>query len=272
MKKDIIYIAPNFMDIFSKKSSFNFFMSLSGIEYRNVAGRQTLQVKMGKGSFFIKKHLGITYKEIFKNLISFKLPIIGAKNEWLAIKKLNTLDISTTPWVAFGEEKKISPIKRSFIVTKDLGDICSLEDYCKNWIQYPPTTKIKNTLIDEVAKLSGIIHSNGINHRDFYLCHICIDNTLLKSNICKLYLIDLHRVGIANSISKTDQMKDLAALYFSAMHIGLTRKDILRFIVKYRNYFNGKSQHINPKFLEKINERSIKLDKKYHSKWPGNVQ
>jgi heptose I phosphotransferase len=50
----------------------------------------------------------------------------------------------------------------------------------------------------------------------------------------RLSLIDLHRAQTRAVISRRWRNKDLAALYFSALDIGLTQRDKLRFL---RGYF-----------------------------------
>jgi heptose I phosphotransferase len=50
----------------------------------------------------------------------------------------------------------------------------------------------------------------------------------------KLSVIDLHRAQTRATISRRWRDKDLAALYFSALDIGLTQRDKLRFL---RGYF-----------------------------------
>jgi len=50
----------------------------------------------------------------------------------------------------------------------------------------------------------------------------------------KLSVIDLHRAQTRPAISRRWRNKDLAALYFSALDIGLTQRDKLRFL---RSYF-----------------------------------
>ena len=49
----------------------------------------------------------------------------------------------------------------------------------------------------------------------------------------KLSLIDLHRAQIRASTPRRWRDKDLAALYFSALDIGLTRRDVFRFLIYY---------------------------------------
>ena len=49
----------------------------------------------------------------------------------------------------------------------------------------------------------------------------------------KLSVIDLHRAQVRSKIPLRWRNKDLAALYFSALDIGLTRRDKLRFLKGY---------------------------------------
>jgi heptose I phosphotransferase len=46
-------------------------------------------------------------------------------------------------------------------------------------------------------------------------------------------VIDLHRAQTRSAITRRWRNKDLAALYFSALDIGLTRRDKLRFLKGY---------------------------------------
>lgn len=49
---------------------------------------------MGKG-YFLKYHHGTTLKEVVKNLISLRMPVLGADREWLAIHRLQALNVET---------------------------------------------------------------------------------------------------------------------------------------------------------------------------------
>ncbi|MNG06640.1 Lipopolysaccharide core heptose(I) kinase RfaP [compost metagenome] len=49
----------------------------------------------------------------------------------------------------------------------------------------------------------------------------------------KLSVIDLHRAQVRETLPNRWRNKDLAALYFSIMDIGLTRRDKLRFLKGY---------------------------------------
>lgn len=247
-----------------KSDTFVEAMALEGKAFRDVPGRKTSQLTLAGDSYFIKQHYGIGWGEVFKNLLSFKKPILGAMTEVKAIKKVTSLGIPTTPLVAYGQ-RGFNPAKlQSFILTEDLGDIVSLEDLCANWKENTPNPQLKRRLIIAAAKVAKTIHEAGVNHRDFYLCHLCVDNNLVKDDVLddskldiNLYLIDLHRVLIHQVPSEKANMKDIAALYFSSMDVGFTARDYFRF----KRYY----QRQTPQFWQQVEARAQILYAKFNS-------
>lgn len=247
-------------------------MNMQGESFRSVKTRNTIKVKLGNQSYFIKQHFGVGWGEIFKNLLSLKKPIVSANTEWKAIQKLDSIGIPTTPLVAYGERGCNPATRQSFVMTQDLGDIISLEDLCSNWPQHPPKTNFKRQLILAVASLAKTLHGNGMNHRDFYICHLCLDNQKLNHGDIFLYLIDLHRVGINHQISSKDRMKDLAGLYFSAMHIGLNIRDFYRFLITYTGQSLSELNQHEWAFWQKVHTRALLLDAKFKAKVAAGVK
>ncbi len=207
-------------------------MSLSGELFRNQKGRLTQRVLIGEKYYFIKQHHGVGWREIIKNICQLRFPIISAQPEWQAIHALEKLGILTPKVVAYGK-RGLNPAKQqSFILMEELAPVLSLEDLTKAWLTHPPTFKMKQHWLKQVAEIAKTLHENGINHRDFYLCHFLLN--VNESENGKLYLIDLHRAQIRRVIPKRWIIKDLAGLYFSSKDIGLTKRDLLRFIKIYR--------------------------------------
>jgi hypothetical protein len=233
---------------------FNYIMQLDGELYRDVANRRTLRFELGGKRYFLKAHYGVGWKEIFKNLLQLKLPVVGARNEWQAIQRLEQLGVATMTLVGYGERGSNPAKRQSFVITEALEETESLEDFCAAWEQDPPVTtagiRLKRELIKRIAKISRIMHSNGINHRDYYICHFLLDVSgdvlTVPPSSLRLSLIDLHRVQLRLSLidlhrvqlrKKTPErwiVKDVGGLYFSSMRIGLTRRDIYRFMIEYR--------------------------------------
>ena len=81
------------------------------------------------------------------------------------------------------------------------------------------------------------MHRLGINHRDCYICHFLLQLPFNDLEHFKLSIIDLHRAQIRASVPLRWRNKDLVALYYSCLNIGLTARDYLRFL---KIYFPGK--------------------------------
>ena len=266
--KEILVVPEYLKKLLAKNHIFQQLMMMQGEAFRDVPGRRTIKVSMGSKSYFIKQHSGLGWKELCKNLLSLKKPIISARTEWQAIQKLDEVGIPTTPLVAYGERGCNPATIQSFVLTQDLGDIVSLETLCADWPQNPPDARLKRQLIMAVAKIARTLHDNGLNHRDFYICHFCLDKKRLAAGEVYLYLIDLHRVGIHTEISNSARMKDMAALYFSAMHIGLSERDLLRFVRSYSADLRHQIKH-EARFWRAVSARARKLYLKFHGKMPA---
>lgn len=211
-------------------TSFDAFMTLKGDCVRQQKGRYTKQVSIGDQTYFIKQHTGVGWKEIFKNLLQLRWPVISAKTEKRALDKLQSLGVRVPAVAAFGQ-RGINPARiQSFILLEALTSVISLEDLCKTWLASPPPFAFKQALLQEVACIARTLHENGVNHRDFYICHFLLQQPMAP---LKLYLIDLHRAQIHTEMPVRWRIKDLAALYFSSKDIGLTQRDLIRFIECY---------------------------------------
>lgn len=242
---------------------FDQIMQLQGEVYRELEGRRTQRICIQDKAYFIKQHFGVGWKEIFKNLLQLRLPVISAKNEWLALQQLKKLDILSQEWVGYGY-KGLNPARiQSFLITRELPKHISLEEFCKQWQRCPPSFVIKQHLITEVARIARVLHNNGINHRDFYICHFLLDvEDLLQAKI-KLYLIDLHRALVRARTPQRWLIKDLAGLYFSSKDIGLTKRDILRFMREYRKKSLNDILNKESTFWLKVQNRGDQLYKKH---------
>src|SRR5690606_7624473 len=114
--------------------------------------------------------------------------------------------------------------------------------------------QFKRLLIKRVARIARTLHEHGMCHRDLYICHF-----LFAPVTGKLFLIDLHRALISNSLAARWTIKDVGGLYFSARDIGLTQRDILRFIREY----SGKSLRLalreEASFWRRVEKRAQKI-------------
>jgi heptose I phosphotransferase len=229
-----LILAEPFKSLWAGKDPFAEVEALQGQVYRELEGRRTLRTEVAGRGYFVKIHRGIGWGEIAKNLLTAKWPVLGAGQEWRAIQRLQEVGVATMTAVAYGERGSNPAQQHSFIVTEELAPTVSLEDFSLDWPQNPPAPALKRALIAEVAQMTGRMHRAGVNHRDCYICHFLLhtDKPVSASDL-RLSLIDLHRAQIHTRLPLRWRNKDLAGLYFSALNIGLTRRDKLRFLKGY---------------------------------------
>lgn len=255
----MIELKPPFASLWKNKDPFKEVDKLDGEIFRALESRRTLRFTLGERAYFIKIHRGTTLKEALKNLISLRLPVLGADREWHAIHRLAELGVDTMQGVGFGQ-RGLNPLRRhSFIITEDLNPAISLEDYCAVWPENKPSQLEKRQIIRRVAEMTRNMHAGGVNHRDCYICHFLLHLPYTPgSDDLKISVIDLHRSQIRDNVPTRWRNKDLIGLYFSSLNIGLTKTDIFYFL---KIYFNQPLKSILKNENKLLSEAEIKADK-----------
>lgn len=264
-------------DEFKQAWSDNPFAAVKGVKgevFREVKGRTTLKFELNNKTYFLKRHEGVGWPEIIKNLIAFRRPILGARDEYDAIQRLEQLGVETLTVAAYGERGCNPATRESFLVTDDLVGTVSLEDFCADWQQHPPPTHLKHLLIKKVAGISATLHNNGLNHRDYYICHFHLDVTRLNQQAglalddIVLHVIDLHRMQMRDKTPPRWAIKDIGGLYFSAMDLGLKKRDIFRFMKAYTGQPLKQAIKDHREFWAGVEQRGIQMYTGWHQKPP----
>jgi heptose I phosphotransferase len=263
MADNTFWLREDIAGLIGDKNPFDFFSKLEGEVFRALEFRRTFAVELGDKRYFVKHHSGSSVGEILKNLLQLRLPIISAENEILAIKKLAAQGITVPTIAAYGRRGLLPNAIESFIVTEDVGTQENLEDVTRNWPNKEPAFAEKVSLIRKVSEISARMHNSGICHRDFYLCHFMAPFVTEGQEENHLILIDLHRALVKKHLGQRWVIKDIAGLYFSAMDIGLSRRDLFRFIRMY----SGNSLRVvlekEAAFWQKVERRALKMKKKH---------
>jgi len=240
--------------------------------YRDKEGRKTLRFVHGRAAWFLKLHTGIGWLEVVKNLLQLRLPVVSARNEYRAILALQRAGVYTLTIGAYARKGWNPAAIRSMIVTAELVGTVSLEDFCADWAREPPPPGVRMRLIRALADSARRMHRAGINHRDFYLCHFHLDEISLQEREPRCYLIDLHRAQIRGRTPRRWRVKDLAALYFSAMDCGLSHRDLLRFVRHYSGANGlGRALTADQRLWRQVARRARKLYRKAHGTEPPPV-
>ncbi len=266
MPTEPLYIRDELQQYLHGEDPFTYFSSQDGEVFRALEFRRTYAIVLGEKKYFVKYHKGSSAGEIVKNLLQLRLPVISAKNEMQAISRLAELGVPVPSVAAYGVRGS-SPLQReSFIVTDDIGSQENLEDLTRDWPDNPPPFRTRWQQIQAVADIARVMHGNGICHRDFYLCHFMISPKDSSTGEVSLTLMDLHRALSKSRLGRRWIIKDLAGLYFSAMDIGLTRNDLIRFVLAY----SGKNlrqvvREDAAGFWGKVSDRALRMKARHSS-------
>lgn len=227
----MIEVRPDVAHLFPQRD-VSAFLAIGDAVVRAKDARSIGRFEVGGRGFYIKKHRACGWWAIVEDVARLRPLHIGARPEYAAIRACERLGVPTMAVAAFGEEGR-GASQRSFLITDEVfpGTAISLEDFCRDWATQPPPFALKRRLIHAVADIARRLHEGGVNHRDFYICHFLLDPRTLDDP--QLRVIDLHRAQVRAATPRRWVIKDVAGLYFSAMDAGLTRRDLLRFVVRY---------------------------------------
>ena len=256
---EYIELYPPFDHLWTQQDAFQQAFAIDGEIFRNVKNRKTMRFSADGSFYFIKIHRATGWKEILKNLLMFKKPVLGAENEFRAVRLLESLQIPSMEIKAYGKRGTLPSAQESFLVTREITGMVPLEDFCADWNTNPPDFSLRTRLIRELAETIGKMHASGMNHRDCYLCHFWLDNASLANGKIRITVIDLHRAAIRKQIPRRMQIKDLAGILFSSMDAGISKRDMLRFAAVYRSCFRN-----NMKLWKPVYRAAEKL---YFKEW-----
>jgi heptose I phosphotransferase len=264
----MVHLDQPFRTLWAGQDPFAMVEALEGKVVRALDGRRTFRTEVAGRGYFVKIHRGVGWGEIFKNLLSARLPILGADNEWLAAQRLAELGVDSLHAVAFGQRGSNPAQRHSFVITEELAPVINLENFTRPWLQQPPLPALKHALIQRVATMARRMHEGGVNHRDLYLCHFLLHLDPAPSpTSLKLSLVDLHRAQIRSQTPRRWRDKDLAALQFSSLAIGLTTRDRLRFLQTYFARPLREILNMEAALLDHLKAESLRLLKRYQRKY-----
>ena len=260
-------LCPALQEKFSGENAFDQVFATEGKIYRNFKGRKTLRFEHDGKGYFLKIHPGVGWGEIVKSLLSLKPPVLGARDERDAILALERLGVQTMTIAGYGCRGRSPATMQSFIITEEIADSISLEELVLEGKYKNLPVPMKRLLIKKVAEIARTMHQNGVNHRDFYICHFLLPKSWLVENrsdvVPPLYVIDLHRTQLRGKIPLRWLEKDMAGLHFSSFDAGLTVRDRLRFMSSYENRPFREIVKNSSGFWGMIDRKAIKLYKKF---------
>lgn len=174
-------------------------------------------------AFYLKRHSPPRLIEYIKPLIRLRLPLIGAWNEWHALREWRALSLPTQTPVAYGHKGRYS-----LLLTVGLEGCDKLSHLLEQDLQEKKHIPVRrrHELTRSVARLIRRMHDLGWHHQDCYAGHF-----LIRKHDLQPFLIDLGRVRCLGLFRKMWIRKDLAQFAFSVR--GCSLSDQFRFLRAY---------------------------------------
>ena len=256
--------------------AFDAILRLQGEVFRAQKNRRTFRVEIGGRNYFIKIHGPTSWSEITKNALRGRWPVLTAEPEWRAIQRLEDLGVPTVRAAGFGCRGQAPHRLESFIITEALEGMIHLDQLpaALSRAAMPPATRLQlqRRIVDELARISRLLHCNGLNHRDYYLNHFMIrDRNWAQwrpGQEFTLHLIDLHRMQIRTRTPRRWAVKDISGLLFSAFDAGVSRRDCLRFLSKYWGTSWRRRWRSGALWRRQVLNRAVSLYRSEHGRSP----
>ena len=243
-------------------SIFEALFVLPGEVYRQTQSRRTLRCEIAGRGYFAKQHAGSCWRDIVTSWASLKRPVIGARDEYQACSRLAEAGVPAPRVAAFGECGASPGTRRSVVVCDALDGFVSLEEIANDWTLNPTSMAVKRRLLAAAADLAARMHAAGVFHRDFYLCHLLANAAKLSDGEVELAVIDLHRGRLTDqdeTAARDLRVRDLAALWYSAEAVPLTRTDLARFVTAYTGQPPARALRGQRRFWAAVRTRADRL-------------
>lgn len=233
-----------------------------------------MRVEIDDRTYFLKIHRHPGWRELLKDVLRGRVPVITARPEVAAIRKCQQLGLPTTPIAGWGVRGGNPARIESFLITEALYKMMQLDELAEQWagLRGAARVRLQRAVLRDLAHIARTLHGNGMNHRDFYLCHFMLPNrdwTAWTPDVpLDLHVIDLHRAQIRRRTPRRWRIKDLSGLLFSSLDAGYTKRDWLRFLRIYYDRPWRESLRHAPLLLWTVRLRARRLYRSEHGRPP----
>jgi heptose I phosphotransferase len=226
----MIWVRPDLGALFAGLD-FDGFLALGQRTVKHSAdrSRRTAAFERGGRRFYVKTHSGVGWGEIAKNWLQGKRPIVDARTEVRALERCAALGIPAPALAAWGVAGANPAARRSFVVSEELAGAERLSACLRPGVAL--SFNFRRALAERLGALVGRLHAAGLAHQDLYLDHVFLRAD--GRGGFELYLLDLHRTLPSSARRLRWRVKDLSALFGSALALGATRADAARFLRAY---------------------------------------
>ncbi len=214
------------------------------------ANRTVYRVALpGLAAFFVKHYRTRSWRDIVRSLVRGS----PARREWRKVCEAARRGVPTAMPLAFHEERRGLIVRESYLATLAIENAPSLLEVLRGLPARPPAEaeRLRRVLTDELAALCAACHSAGVRQADLHAGNILVrwsarlqapdfrlqdesaEAQILKSEACKLYLIDLPSVRFSSPLGWRASRANLGTLC-AVLSRHATLRERWRFWRRYR--------------------------------------
>jgi serine/threonine protein kinase len=190
-------------------------------------GRQVWRVQLGDKLVFVKLYLPLRGWGRMRRLL------LGSDSmrERRVAEYARQHRIATVQPIASADAPASGSRPVSILITEGLARACPLNEVWPGLDQRGrENRRLKNTIIDRVARLIAHAHQNGFEHTDLHAGNILIDRS--SDGECQALFVDLHNIRLGRPVSDRAVVRNLAQFHqWFRFRAPLT--DRLRFLDRY---------------------------------------
>jgi heptose I phosphotransferase len=210
---------------------------------RSIA-RWTLTAPDGKQLVvFLKRHYDLPRKDGILAILFPRRARSPGLQEWENLEWAEKQGLPVPRAMAAAELVGPRGKLQSFIAIAELTDMLPLHEavpLASTTLDPARFSRWKQTLSEELVRLSLAFHARRTFHKDWYFCHFYIDrqdtDRLPETWEGRVRVIDLHRMAHHRFTGPWRKAKDLAQLLYSSDVVGVTDEDRRGFWNSYRKH------------------------------------
>lgn len=163
--------------------------------------------------FYLKRYWNRETSKIWKR--SNRGSLFGAsmvRAEYEMMEKLGEYGLRIPKLVAYGDQRFCCGVVNSFIITEEIPKAMGVDFAVGEWMEQQSESqqqRLKNELIEEIARCLKIMHTHGFEHHDLFLRNMMVSGQEMSA----LYVLDCPRAYIwPQLIMRFRRVHDLATL------------------------------------------------------------